>query len=547
MMKPAPTLFPSVTTKGSVMATSSQTTGANLDDRKDRLRRAWTLTAVAVAVFMLPLDYTVVAVALHGVQHDLGASYADLQWVVNGYTLTFAAFLLAGGGLADLLGRRLVFLAGMGLFAASSLLCGLAPDALVLNIARAVQGVGAASIFSSAVPLLVQEFTDRDHRALAFGIFGAVVGLGAGLGPLIGGAIVSLAGWRWAFLVNVPVTLAVAALTVLTVRESRDPNAKSVDWGGTITFTMSCFLLIYALVSGNELGWWSWLILVSLAGSAALMAVFAAVERRRAYPMFDLGLFRNIRFIGVCIPPLVLSIAFWGVFLFAPMYYQVALGYTPLQAGLAVLPFAVPLFVMGPVGGWLAARISTCALLTLGQLLVGLGSLTLLLASRDSGWQSFALGAAVSGIGTGLINGQMTNAAMSIVPPERSGMASGINGTMRQVGVALGFAGLGAILAAATESAFASSAAALHLAPSDLSALAGYVIKGDLAGGATTLPVSMQLAFTEAAHTALFQGFRTISAVAGCVGLGGAAATFMLLHGPAARVTPALPDPSIAH
>jgi len=230
---------------------------------------------------------------------------------------------------------------------------------------------------------------------------------------LIGGVIVNLAGWRWAFLVNVPVTFAFATLTLFTVRESRDPNAKGVDWGGTVTFTAACFLLIYGLVSGNELGWGSWPVLASLIGAMVLMAVFSAIELRRSYPMFDFSLFGNIRFVGVCIAPLVLSTAFWGVFLFAPMYCQVALGYTPLQAGLAVLPFAAPLFVMGPVGGWLAGRISTRHLLTLGQLLVGVGSLTLLLATKTSGWQSFAWGAAVSGTGTGLINGQMTNAAVT--------------------------------------------------------------------------------------------------------------------------------------
>ncbi len=520
---------------------------ARPDPGRNRFRGPGTLAAVAVAVFMLPLDYTVVAVALHDIQRDLGASYADLQWVVNGYTLTFAAFLLAGGGLADLLGRRRVFLIGLGVFAASSLACGLASAALALNVARAAQGVGAALLFSAAVLLLVQEFTEPAARARAFGVFGAVVGLGAGLGPLIGGVIVSLAGWRWAFLVNVPVSLAVAALTLVTVRESRDPEAKGVDWGGTVTFTTSCFLLIYALISGNESGWGSRLVLAAFAGSALLLAGFVAVERRRSYPMFDLSLFRNLRFVGVCLPPLVLSTAFWGVFLFAPMYYQVALGYTPFQAGLAVLPFAAPLFVTGPVGGWLAGRISTQRLLALGQLLVGAGSLGLLLANRDSGWRAFALGAAVSGIGTGLINGQMTNAAMSIVPPERSGMASGINGTMRQIGVALGFAGLGAILAAATGAAFAPAAAALHVTAGDSAVLAGFVIKGDLTGGAARLPEALHPAFLEAAHTALFHGFRTIATVAGLVGLGGAAATFALLRGVTAPAAPAASSPALSH
>ena len=461
-------------------------------------KKVMTLIAVAVAVFMLPLDYTVVAVALHDIQGELHASYADLQWVVNGYTLTFAAFLLAGGGLADLFGRRLVFLAGMAVFAVSSLGCGLAPDALLLNIARAIQGIGAALMFSSAVPLLVQEFTEPGERARAFGVFGAVVGLGAGLGPFIGGAIVSLAGWRWAFLVNVPVTVIVAVLTLAFIGESRDPNAKGVDWAGTISFTLANFLLIYGLVSGNAMGWTSPIIIAAFVGAAILLASFVFVELRRAYPMFDLSLFRSKTFIGVSIPPLVLSIAFWGVFLFSPMYFQAALGYSPLQAGLAVLPFAAPLFLMGPVGGWLAMRMTTGHLLALGQFLVGTGSFLLLLARPDTGWQGFALGAAVSGIGTGLINGQMTNAAMSIVPADRSGMASGINGTMRQVGVALGFAGLGAVLSYATGHALTVGTSGMHLAPDLMTSLVGSVVKGDVAEGAQQLSPAMRPGFTAA-------------------------------------------------
>ena len=505
-------------------------------------RKFATLVAVAVSVFMLPLDYTVVAVALHDIQADLHADFADLQWVVNGYTLTFAAFLLAGGGLADLLGRRRIFLTGMAIFIVSSLGCGLSPDPLILNIARAVQGIGAAFMFSSAVPLLVEEFTETAERARAFGIFGAVVGLGAGLGPLIGGAIVSFAGWRWAFLINVPVTLGVAALTLFTVRESRDPNAKGVDWLGAATFTLANFLLIYALVSGNALGWSSVVILATLGGAALCLVIFVFVELRRAYPMFDLSLFRNLTFIGVSIPPVVLSVAFWGVFLFAPMYFQAALGYSPLQAGLAVLPFAIPLFVMGPVGGFLAPRMTTGHLLALGQALVGLGSFLLLLANRNSGWEAFALGAAVSGVGTGLINGQMTNAAMSIVPPERSGMASGINGTMRQVGVALGFAGLGAVLAFATGHALALAMTALHLTASDLASVTESVIKGNVSEGAAHLPAALRPAFHEAARTALFAGFRTIVLVAGCVGIGGALLTLVLVRRP---VQPAAASPAL--
>ena len=504
-------------------------------------RKRMTLVAVAVAVFMLPLDYTVVAVALHNIQSELHASYVDLQWVVNGYTLTFAAFLLAGGGLADLVGRRLVFLIGMALFIISSLGCGFAPQALVLILARGIQGIGAALMFSSAVPLLVQEFVEPGERARAFGVYGAVVGLGAGLGPFIGGTIISLAGWRWAFFVNVPVTLLAAGITFSFVRESKDSNAKGIDWAGTFTFTLANFLLIYGLVSGGSAGWTSPIILAVFSGALVLFALFVVIELRHDYPMFDLSLFKNTTFIGVSVPALVLSVAFWGVFLFSPMYYQAALGYTPLQAGLAVLPFAAPLFLMGPVGGWLATRMTTAHLLALGQFLVGAGSFLLLFAAQSSGWRGFALGGIVSGIGTGLINGQMTNAAMSIVPAERSGMASGINATMRQVGVALGFAGLGAVLSFATGRALEAATVDMHFAPHRMSALVASVVKGDVAEGARQLPALLQSSFVSAAHTALFKGLRTIAAIAGFVGIGGSILTlFLVRQAPAPEPAPAL-------
>ncbi|RAR98917.1 MFS transporter [Ensifer adhaerens] len=507
-------------------------TGNRYVPARPKGRKFLTLFAVCVSVFMLPLDYTVVAVALHDIQTSLNGSYSDLQWVVNGYTLTFAAFMLAGGGLADLFGRRRIFSLGLLVFATSSLGCGLAPTAMILNIARAAQGMGAALLFSAAVPLLVQEFTHPGERARAFGIFGAVVGIGAGLGPFIGGIIVSLAGWRMAFLVNVPVSLVVALVTFAGVSESRDPAAKSVDWWGTLTFTSANFFLIYALIAGNEAGWGSAAITGSLTISVALFAVFAKIELAHSYPMFDLQLLRRPEFIGVSIPPLVLSISFWGVFLFAPLYFQTSLGYSPLQAGLAALPFAVPLFFMGPVGGWLAVRMSSAHLLAVGQALVGIGSLLLLVATKDSGWSGFLFGAAVSGIGCGLINGEMTNAAMSIVPPERSGMASGINGTMRQIGVSLGFAGLGAILAYATRDALSESLATFALPANQLAGASADIVKGDIVAAASRLPASVQIAFPATARAALFHGFMTIAFVAGVVGLAGALATLLLLRKP---------------
>jgi EmrB/QacA subfamily drug resistance transporter len=502
----------------------------NLNRIQSQGRKQATLIAVCISTFMLPLDYTVVAVALHAIQRELNASFTDLQWVINGYTLTFAAFLLAGGALADLFGRRRIFVVGMVVFMLSSLFCGIAITPLMLNLARGLQGIGAALMFSASLPLLVQEFQGTE-RTRAFGIFGAVVGIGAASGPFLGGIAISSLGWRWAFLLNVPVTAAVIGLTLLKVGESRDPTARGIDWGGFITFTVSCFLLIFALISGNEMGWNNPLIVMAFISTGLLVALFGFIEMHQSYPMFDLTLFKNPTFIGVSIPPLVLSISFWGIFLYFPLYYQSILNYSALQAGLAALPFAVPLFVMGPVGSMLAARLSSRVLLSVGQLLVGLGDLLLMIASPNSTWLAFAAGALLSGTGAGLINGEMSNVAMSIVPIERSGMASGINSTMRQVGVALGFAGLGAILARQTSNRFFHLIAHTTLAATGRDVeLANMVVKGDITGAIVLLPPEVHAAFVDVANASFFNGFQTIILVAATVALIGALATFALVR-----------------
>jgi EmrB/QacA subfamily drug resistance transporter len=485
------------------------------------LRKLITLIVVSTSTFMLPLDYTIVAVALHDIQRSLDASFVDLQWVVNGYTLAFAAFVLASGSLADLFGRRRVFILGMLVFGASSLASGLAVDPLMLNLARGVLGLGAALMFAAALPLLVVEFEGAE-RARAFGVFGAVVGIGAALGPFLGGVIISTLGWRWAFLVNVPVIAVLVVLTLAKVRESKDPNAKGVDWGGLVAFTLFCFFFFYAVINGNDAGWRSAPILGAFIAAAALLIAFIRIELRHHYPMFDLSLFRSATFVGASTPPIVLSVAFWGPFLYFPLYYQSALGYTPLQAGAAVLPFAVPLFVMGPVGAWLAGKISSRALLVLGQLLVGVGALAMLIPAAGAGWAAFATGAFLSGCGVGLINGEMTNIALSLVAPERSGMASGINSTARQVGVAIGFAGLGAVLSHVTAERFAAHMQG-NAVPSQLVAL---VVKGDVAGAAATASGALHDAILAAARLAIYDGFHVIAAVAAVVGIAGAVFSF---------------------
>ncbi|MFG2531250.1 MFS transporter [Streptomyces sp. NPDC048516] len=490
---------------------------------------AATLIASSVTTFLLPLDYTVASVALRDIHRDFSVSFSDQQWVINGYTMAFAALLMAGGGLADLFGRRKVFLSGLAIFTAASVLAGLAPAVIWLNVGRVAQGLGAAGMFSSSLALLVQEFTGP-RRVHAFAVFGVASGLGASLGPFIGGLAVNLGGWRWAFLLNAPFGIAMLILGLLRTRESKDPHATRLDLKGLVLFSGAVLLVVYSIVTAPQIGWTSPTILVTLAAAALLVIVFVPLELRQRYPLIDLRLFTNRTFLGASLAPLVLSIAFWGLFLYTPLYFQGVLGYSPLQAGMAMLPFAVPLFGAGPLGARLAHRISSRALLGLGQALVAVGATVLAFAPLHSTWTNYAVGGLISGIGTGLINGEMSNVAISIVPASRSGMASGINSTMRIVGMTAGFGGIGAVLAGAVTSDLTSHAGRLVGPHQNLRTLATEVATGNIAGTADTVPAQLRSAFRTAADHAFSVGMRTSFIVGACVALLGAVASFCLIR-----------------
>ncbi|MEV0259805.1 MFS transporter [Streptomyces sp. NPDC050617] len=488
-----------------------------------------TLIVSSVSTFLLPLDFTVVSVALRDIQKEFHATFSEQQWIVNGYTMTFAALLMAGGGLADLLGRRKVFLSGLSLFTAGSLLAGAAPSILWLTLGRVVQGVGAAAMFSSALALLVQEFTGR-RRTTAFAVFGVASGLGAALGTFVGGLAVGLGGWRWAFLINVPVGAAMLVLGLLRTRESRDPEATRLDLAGLVLFSGAMLLLVYAVVTAPRAGWSSPVTVAALALSAVLLAAFVRVELRKRYPLIDLRLFTNPGFVGVCIVPVVLSFGFWGLFLTTPLYFQGVLGYSPLQAGLAMLPFAVPLFGAGPLGARLARLLSSGALLGLGQLLVGLGAALLALAPLGSGWPEYAAGGLLGGLGTGLVNGEMSNVAIGLVPAARSGMASGINSTARIVGMTAAFGGMGALLAAVVSHQLAAHAGHIAGVRERLTELATGVAIGDIRGATASLPPTARHAFHAAADSAYETGLHTAFMVSAVVAFLGAAATRLLIR-----------------
>jgi EmrB/QacA subfamily drug resistance transporter len=408
-------------------------------------RKWWTLLAVSVATFMLLLDITVVNVALPSIREDLGASFTDLQWVVDAYALTLAALVLTAGSLADRLGRRRLFAAGLAIFSLASLLCALAPDPTFLNVARALQGVGGAVMFAVSLALIAQEFTAGRERGMAMGLYGGTIGMAVAIGPLVGGALTDSLGWESIFYLNVPIGLLAIAVTYLKVRESRDPHATRIDWAGVGTFSGALFLLVLALVRGNDEGWGSSPIIALFAGSAALLVAFLGVERRVAEPMLPLGLFRRPAFTGVQLAAFAVSGSLFALFLYLTLYLQNYLGLSPLEAGVRYLPITLASFVAAPIAGALLSRVPARLMMSVGLAVGGVGLLLMSGIGAGDEWTTLLGGFLVAGAGVGLLNPVIADVAVSVVPKEQSGMAAGINDTFRQVGVAVGIAVWGAI------------------------------------------------------------------------------------------------------
>ena len=409
-------------------------------------RKWWTLLAVCTATFMLLLDITVVNVALPAIQRSLHSSFSDLQWVIDAYSLTLAVLLLTAGVIGDIRGRREVFAIGLAIFTLSSLVCGLSTTPLMLNIARAVQGTGGAVMFATSVALIASAFQGRD-RGTAFGIYGAVLGGAVAVGPLVGGALTSGVGWRWIFFVNVPIGVVAVILTLAKVQESRDPTSRRIDWIGVAFFSVSLFTLVLGLIRGNDDGWTSTKILVLFVVSAVTMALFIVAELRVRYPMLDLGLFRRPAMIGVSVTAFTLAASIFALFLYITLYIQDGLGYGPFAAGLRFLPITVLSFIVAPIAGKLTVRIQSRFPLSIGLALCAGGMLLMGTTSPSSGWTQLLPGFVLTGIGIGMVNPVLASASVAVAPVERSGMASGANSTFRQVGIATGIAGLGAVFA----------------------------------------------------------------------------------------------------
>jgi EmrB/QacA subfamily drug resistance transporter len=395
---------------------------------------------------MLLLDITIVNVALPDIQHSLRASFSDLQWVVDAYALTLAALLLTAGSLADLFGRRLLFMVGLVVFTSGSLLCGVSTSPAFLIGSRSAQGVGGAIMFATALALIAQAFRGRE-RGVAFGVWGAVTGFAVAVGPVLGGVITTGIGWRWIFLVNVPVGVVGVLVTFARVDESKETGARRPDWPGFVLFTAGLASLVYGLIRANQAGWTETGVLVCFGLAAGLVAAFLLAERFGRHPMFDLGLFRVPTFSGGAVAAFGISSSLFAMLLYVVLYMQNALRLSALATGVRLVILSGASLVTAFAAGRLSARMPVRWLIGPGLVLVGVGQLLMGGLDAASSWTHLIPGFVVGGLGIGMVNPPLASTAVGVVEPRRAGMASGINSTFRQVGIATGIAALGSIFA----------------------------------------------------------------------------------------------------
>ena len=410
--------------------------------------RKWlTLAAVAFGLFMIMLDNTVVNVALPTIQRELGVGLSELEWIVTGYALTFAALMLTGGKLADLLGRRLIFVVGLAVFTLASLACGLADSGDTLIGARIVQGAGAALMNPATLSIISATFPPH-QRGTAIGIWAGVSALALAIGPLVGGLLTEHISWSWIFFVNVPVGVVAIAASFLFIDESRDTSAEQrLDLSGLVTSGLGLFALTYALIEANTHGWTSARIVGAFAVAAVSLAAFLVLERRQRLPMLDLSLFRSGTYAGANLVVLLVALAMFGVFFYVSLYMQNVLGYSAVQAGAAFLPMTILIILLAPVAGKTSDRIGSRWLMTAGMALLGVQLLYFSRLGVDETFWSLLPALLIGGVGMSLTMTPSAAAAVRAVPVDKSGVGSAVLNAFRQVGGSIGIALMGAIVA----------------------------------------------------------------------------------------------------
>jgi EmrB/QacA subfamily drug resistance transporter len=409
--------------------------------------RKWlTLAAVSVGLFMIMLDNTVVNVALPSIERDLDADLSELQWIVTGYALTFAALMLVGGKIADAYGRRLIFVVGIVIFTVASLLCGLADSSEMLIGARVVQGAGAALMNPATLSIIAATFPPRE-RGTAIGIWAGTSALALAIGPLVGGLITEHLDWSWIFFINVPIGILGIVASFLLIDESRDETHERLDLPGLATSAIGLFALTYGLIEANTYGWTSARILGCFLVAAVALVAFVLLERQQRAPMLPLELFRNRTYTGANLTMLLVALAMFGVFFFVSLYMQNILGYSAVQAGAAFLPMTVLIILVAPVAGRTADRLGSRGLMTVGMLLIATQLLLFSQLGVDASYWQLLPCLIIGGVGMALTMTPSAAAATRAVPVEKAGVGSAVLNSARQVGGTMGIAVMGAIVA----------------------------------------------------------------------------------------------------
>jgi EmrB/QacA subfamily drug resistance transporter len=409
-------------------------------------RQTWTLIVTSLGVFMTALDTLVVTTALPALRADIGASLSDLEWTVNAYNLAFACFLLTGAALGDRFGRRRVFALGLLGFTAASAAAALSPSVGALIAARAVQGAGAAVVTPLTLTLLAEAFP-AEKRGVAIGLWGGITGLAVASGPVLGGAVVDGIGWHWIFWLNVPLGLALIPLALTKLTESFGPRPQ-LDMPGLALAGAGLLAVAWGLMRATNLGWGSAEVLGSLVGGTLIMAVWVAWERRTKTPMLPLGLFRDRTFTSANLVGFFLTAGLFGAVFLMSQFFQTALGHTPLQAGVRLLPWTATPMIFAPIAGALADRYGNRVFMALGLALQGIGlAWVAAIATPDVGYAELGVALTIAGIGTSLTFPTVSNAVMGSVPRSETGVASGANSAIRQLGGVFGVAVLAAVFA----------------------------------------------------------------------------------------------------
>ncbi|AOJ63257.1 MFS transporter [Burkholderia ubonensis] len=406
------------------------------------------LAAICLSAVMLGLEITSVPSILPTLEHVLPADFKQLQWIMNAYTIAMCSSLVAMGALADRFGRKRVFMIGIVVFAIASLICGLATSAPLLIAARFLQGVSGAAMLSCQVAVLSHQFQSGPERGVAFAWWGVVFGLGLGFGPVVGGSIATFANWEWVFLIHVLIAVVAVSLARAGVVESSDPHALKIDIGGMATLSLSVFCLVYLITQGQKPEAGNPVGVGGLAIAVVSFVLFVVIEKRVARPMFDFNAFRVRKFSGALLGACGMNFSFWPFVIYFPIYLQAVLGYSSVAAGLTVLAYTMPTVVVPPLAERLLLKRGPNFVIPVGLFTIAAGFLLLHLVgtSGHASWITLLPGCVAAGIGLGLTNTPVTNTATGSLPPERAGMASGMEFSARMISLAINIAIMGFVL-----------------------------------------------------------------------------------------------------